>query len=103
MHEGTLLFDRMLIQALGDFGSIHSPAKCAARIGQAFSDTRTAVAIDLNSYYEVGDVKRGDRVFSDGVGTMSRSLMEKVWEHLPKKTLVKPTCLQIRFQGRRPN
>jgi hypothetical protein len=101
LHEGSLLFDRMLIQALGDFDSIRSPAKCAARIGQAFSDTRTAVPIDLTSYYVVEDVKREARVFSDGVGTMSKSLMQKIWEHLPKKTLVKPTCLQIRFQGKR--
>lgn len=100
LHEGSLLFDRMLIQALGNFDSIRSPAKCAARIGQAFSDTRTAVAIDLRSVYEVPDVKRNGRIFSDGVGLISRSLMEQIWEHLPKKSLVKPTCLQIRFQGK---
>lgn len=98
-HNNSLLFDRMLIQSLGDFASIRTPAKCAARIGQAFSDTRTAVKIDLQALYELPDVKNNGRVFSDGVGTISRSLLEKIWERLPKKTLPHPTCLQIRFQG----
>jgi hypothetical protein len=101
LHEGSLLFDRMLIQSLGNFASIRSPAKCAARIGQAFSDTRTAVPIDPRlALYQLRDVKNNNRVFSDGVGTMSQSLMEKIWERLPKKTLPRPTCLQIRFQGK---
>jgi len=100
LHEGRLLFDRMLIQNLGDFASIRSPAKCAARIGQAFSDTRTAVTIELRAVHQVPDVKKNNRVFSDGVGTISSSLMEKIWERLPKKTLPRPTCLQIRFQGK---
>ena len=100
LHENSLLFDRMLIQYLGNFASIRCPAKCAARIGQAFSDTRTAVTIDLTDYYEIPDVQNNGRVFSDGVGTISSSLLEKIWERLPKKTLPRPTCLQIRFKGK---
>ncbi|TVY46699.1 putative RNA-dependent RNA polymerase [Lachnellula occidentalis] len=99
LYENSLLFDRMLIQSLGNFESIRCPAKCAARIGQAFSDTRTAVTIDLRAYHEVPDVQNNGRVFSDGVGTISPSLLGKIWERLPKKTLPRPTCLQIRFKG----
>lgn len=96
---GSLLDDRMIIGELGNFSEIRCPAKCAARIGQAFSDTRTAVRIDKGALKKQPDTARNGRVFSDGVGTMSTSMMERIWEQLPKKTLPKPTCLQIRFQG----
>ncbi|TVY55116.1 RNA-dependent RNA polymerase 2 [Lachnellula cervina] len=86
-------------ESLGNFASIRSPAKCAARIGQAFSDTRTAVPIGVNDYIQVPDIQNNGRVFSDGVGTISSSLLKKIWERLPKKTLPRPTCLQIRFKG----
>ncbi|TVY45069.1 RNA-dependent RNA polymerase [Lachnellula subtilissima] len=85
LYENSPLYDKMLIQDLGNFASIRCPAKCAARIGQAFSDTRTAVTIDLMDYYEIPDVQNNGRVFSDGVGTISSSLLEKIWERLPKK------------------
>ncbi|RDL29987.1 RNA-dependent RNA polymerase [Venustampulla echinocandica] len=98
-YEGSLLYDRMIIDDLGNFSAIRCPAKCAARIGQAFSDTRTAVKIDADALQIQLDTERNGRIFSDGVGTMSTSMMEKIWEQLPKKNLPKPTCLQIRFQG----
>ncbi|TVY82362.1 RNA-dependent RNA polymerase [Lachnellula suecica] len=100
LHEGSLLFDRMLIQSLGDFRSIRSPAKCAARIGQAFSDTRTAVTIDhARSVYALPDVENEGRVFSDGVGTISMSMAKRICERLSKQILPKPTCFQIRYRG----
>ncbi|KAN0121734.1 RdRP domain containing protein [Hyaloscypha variabilis] len=99
VYEGSLLWYRMIIQDLGDFSMIRSPAKCAARIGQVFSDTRTAVPIDTNIIHREPDVTFGNRVFSDGVGTMSYSVMYKIWDRLPKAQLVKPTLFQIRFQG----
>jgi hypothetical protein len=103
LDDGTLMWDRLLIKELGNFDHIRSPAKCAARIGQVFSDTRTAVAIDSAIVKRAKDVEANGRVFSDGVGTMSYSLMEKIWEHLPKFHLVKPTLFQIRYQGEFPN
>lgn len=91
---------RYIIRGLGDFTAIRSPAKCAARIGQAFSDTPNALKLDKNVIIErIPDVERNGRVFSDGVGTMSESLMHKIWEKLPSKNRVKPTCFQIRYQG----
>lgn len=66
----TLLFlqDRKIISQLGEFSAIRSPAKCAARIGQTFSDTPIAVQIDPSIVREVKDVENNGRVFSDGVG-----------------------------------
>jgi len=88
-----------IIQGLGNFSVLRSPAKCAARIGQAFSDTRTAVSIDPGIVREVADVERNDRVFSDGVGTISLSLMEKIADKLPQPQRCMPACLQIRYRG----
>ena len=99
IFEGSLMYDRMIIQDLGNFTVIRSPAKCAARIGQAFSDTRTAIPIDPNIVSIMRDVEIDGRVFSDGVGTMSSSVMEKIWDRLSRKALSKPTCFQIRYCG----
>ncbi len=98
-HEGSLLFDRNIIKKLGEFETIRSPAKCAARIGQAFSDTRTAVSIDGKSMKIIPDVDYNDRVFSDGVGTISFALLNKMWDSLAKARQTKPKLFQIRYQG----
>jgi len=99
IHNESVLWARMIIQDLGNFSVIRSPAKCAARIGQVFSDTRIAVPINTEIIRHERDVTFEGRVFSDGVGTMSYSVMYKIWEKLPKARLVKPTLFQIRFQG----
>ncbi|KUJ21239.1 rna-dependent rna polymerase-like protein [Mollisia scopiformis] len=98
-HNGSLLFDRMLIQQLGDFTKIRCPAKCAARIGQAFSETPTAVSFPPETFIKINDVERNGRVFSDGVGTLSLAAMRKIWKAVPSMRDTKPTCFQIRFQG----
>ncbi|KAI9825931.1 MAG: hypothetical protein M1819_000450 [Sarea resinae] len=97
--NGSLLYDRMLIQELGDFTKIRCPAKCAARIGQAFSETPTAVSLGPGIVKIMVDVERNGRVFSDGVGTVSTSILHKIWESLPSMQKSKPTCFQIRYQG----
>jgi hypothetical protein len=91
-----------ILKALGDFSEIRVPAKCAARIGQAFSETPYAVPIferGITLRY-IPDVKSDDksRVFSDGVGTISKEALEEVWPYLSMQA-AKPTCLQIRWAG----
>lgn len=91
-----------IIKSLGDFSDIRIPAKCAARIGQAFSETPYAVSIlkcGINIEY-INDVKTADgkRVFSDGVGTISWDAMEEVWDQLPKASS-EATCFQVRLGG----
>ncbi|KAL5318216.1 hypothetical protein ACEPPN_013275 [Leptodophora sp. 'Broadleaf-Isolate-01'] len=98
-QDGSLIYDRVLIQQLGDFTKIHCPAKCAARIGQAFSETPTAVPLPAGVVKMIADVERGPRVFSDGVGTISKSVMWKIWDAIPEMQKLKPTCFQIRYQG----
>ncbi|KAK5135005.1 hypothetical protein LTR08_005665 [Meristemomyces frigidus] len=88
-----------VIKELGDFSRIFTPARCAARIGQCFSDSSTSVIL---APYEVGSlpvVERNGRDFSDGVGTISLDLLRAVWKVYGVRRLLKPTILQIRFQG----
>ncbi|KAF4415615.1 RNA-directed RNA polymerase [Fusarium acutatum] len=91
-----------ILQALGDFSEIRVPAKCAARIGQAFSETPYAIPIFETgiSHRFIPDVKSedGTRVFSDGVGTISRDALEEIWPYLSMRAAA-PTCLQIRRGG----
>ncbi|KAF4505843.1 hypothetical protein G6O67_007753 [Ophiocordyceps sinensis] len=91
-----------ILKSLGDFSEIRIAAKCAARIGQAFSETPYAVDLVTADIMNrsIPDVKSADgsRVFSDGVGTISREAMEEVWRKLPMRSAAS-TCLQIRWGG----
>lgn len=98
-YQGTLHLYQKVIQDLGDFSQIHCPAKCAARIGQAFSDTPNAIPLGSVEVVDIPDVTRNGRVFSDGVGTFSPSVLKQILDALPKKHLVKPTVFQIRHSG----
>lgn len=91
-----------ILRFLGDFSEIRVPAKCAARIGQAFSETPYAIplselAIKIQS---IPDVKNADgsRVFSDGVGTISWDALKAIWSYLSMQKSA-PTCIQIRMGG----
>ncbi|OTA57896.1 RdRP-domain-containing protein [Hypoxylon sp. EC38] len=101
-HNSELQAYAKVIADLGKFNKIYSPSRCAARIGQAFSETPFAVDLEelgVDIRY-IADVKSrdGDRVFSDGVGTLSRSLMEAIQAALPRNR-DNTTCFQIRWGG----
>ncbi|KAF2641494.1 RdRP-domain-containing protein [Massarina eburnea CBS 473.64] len=96
------LYAKDIIEDLGDFTHIHCSAKCAARIGQAFSDTIFAVPIPMDAYVveDEPDIERNGHCFSDGCGTISRELLESVWNSLPPmRRALRPTILQVRFRG----
>ena len=88
-----------LIKNLGDFGHIRSPARCAARIGQSFSDTHGTVEVEASMQDPPHDVERNGRCFSDGCGTISLGLLRKVWGKYGSRRTLKPVVLQIRFAG----
>lgn len=100
IHKGQLQLYQLVIENLGNFSHIQCPAKCAARIGQAFSDTPNTVPLGSVVVRDMPDVERNNRVFSDGVGTFSESVLEQIWDSLPNKRHVKPTIFQIRHSGR---
>jgi hypothetical protein len=100
--NGSLVCARDVIQDLGDFSHIQCSAKCAARIGQAFSDTIFSVPIPETAYVTEtkDDVERNGRTFSDGCGTISLELLSRVWRALPpERRQQRPTVLQIRYRG----
>jgi hypothetical protein len=99
-HGGEMQTYFSVISGLGKFDNIYSPARCAARIGQAFSETPLAVSLSEHriEHTVIPDIvsKTGDRVFSDGVGSLSHSVMEKIHKILPQRKSG-PTCFQIRW------
>ncbi|KAF2814287.1 RNA-directed RNA polymerase [Mytilinidion resinicola] len=97
--DGGLVFSPDVIRGLGNFTTFRSPAKCAARIGQAFSDTLTSVSLPDGAWFETKDVERNGRVFSDGCGTISMKLLRQVWLEYGVGKSLKPTILQIRMAG----
>ncbi|KAL2174451.1 RNA dependent RNA polymerase-domain-containing protein [Thermothelomyces heterothallicus CBS 202.75] len=99
-HQNQRHGPDFIIETLGDFNDIRSPARRAARIGQAFSETPWA--LDLDEYgiqvSRIPDVERNGRVFSDGIGTISHDALSAVYKVIPKSKGF-PTCLQIRWAG----
>lgn len=91
-----------VINSLGKFDEIRIPARCAARIDQAFLKTPYAIPLfELNILSRfIPDVKiaNGERIFSDGVGTISSEAMKEFSGHLPSRSKAS-TCFQIRWAG----
>lgn len=89
-----------IISDLGDFRGIRSPAKRAARIGQAFSETPYSISLDDHdiTVMKQPDVERNGRVFSDGVGTISQDAVEVIQREIPENKGF-PTCFQVRWGG----
>ncbi|KAK6498203.1 hypothetical protein TWF506_004442 [Arthrobotrys conoides] len=99
----TITVERV-IELLGNFKSIKIPGKCAARIGQAFTDTVANIKIQEFMTAQKRDIVRIDAggkkyTFSDGCGTISRPLIEMIWKKGEFNTEPKPTVFQIRFGG----
>lgn len=100
MYYGhTLRLTEHVLKELGDFSNIRIPAKCAARIGQNFTDTNATIDLHPSMVSDLPMVQRNGRDFSDGVGTISEGLLRRVWRVYGTRRLLKPTVLQIRFQG----
>jgi len=97
LYDGRLLNARSLVSSLGDFSSIRCPAKCAARIGQAFSETTSAIKIDPSLVHKQVDIRAGDHVFTDGCGTLSKDMWKLLRGQHSRKD--QPTLYQIRYKG----
>ncbi|KAK1828316.1 RNA-dependent RNA polymerase 1 [Podospora conica] len=100
VYQNKPVFATLIIKNLGEFDEIKSPARQAARIGQAFSETPHSISLDdcQITITKIDDVKHNDRVFSDGVGTISIEAAESIWDVLPESKGF-PTCFQIRCAG----
>ncbi|KXJ96331.1 RNA dependent RNA polymerase-domain-containing protein [Microdochium bolleyi] len=102
MRIGKLRTYANVISELGVFHDIQAPARRAARIGQAFSDTPYTVPLSNHNVdvQMVPDIKSadGNRVFSDGVGTISRGFLEVIQDYVPEN-MRQATCFQVRWAG----
>jgi hypothetical protein len=98
--DGRTITADQLIAELGDFRSIRSPAKCAARIGLAFTDTTGHVIVEAGATMIGPDIERNGRVFSDGCGCVSVAMVEKIRSRYPQFLMkMPPVAFQMRFQG----
>lgn len=98
--DGKHWYAKKIITDLGDFSNIKSPAKLSARIGQVFSETVASVPITPRAVNQIEDVVRGSRVFSDGVGTISKGVVFRIWRENIFNGYVKPSVFQIRYAGK---
>ncbi|EAU30181.1 predicted protein [Aspergillus terreus NIH2624] len=98
--DGSLQTSSSIIKALGNFSGITSPARCAARIGQAFTETPFTLPVQNVVVEYIEDITSSDesRVFSDGIGTISLEVVERIWKGIPQKKGT-PTCFQVRLGG----
>ncbi|EPS45504.1 hypothetical protein H072_539 [Dactylellina haptotyla CBS 200.50] len=102
--RGWITVDRV-IRSLGDFGTIRFPGKCAARIGQAFTDTVANIKVEAGIVTYRRDIKRRapdgkEYTFSDGCGTISPKLLDLIVKKGGFDTdRFLPTIFQIRFKG----
>ncbi|KAI9894076.1 MAG: hypothetical protein M1814_004846 [Vezdaea aestivalis] len=99
VEKAQIQMARQVIRGLGDFSSIRSPARCAARIGQAFSDTVTSIELPSQAQKNLDDVSRNGSVFSDGVGTISMVVLDKILAQLNPNSQRKANIFQIRYAG----
>ncbi|KAF8798201.1 RdRP-domain-containing protein [Phlegmacium glaucopus] len=81
---------------------LRHPSKYAARMAQAFTATDPSVKIRRNEWEVVPDLGSDPYFFTDGVGTISQKLADRIHEKLTKDrpdTPMKPSAYQIRFLG----
>ncbi|KAH9843166.1 RdRP-domain-containing protein [Rhodofomes roseus] len=106
-HEHGYVNAQEIRDSLGDFsGVIKHPSKYAARIAQAFTATDPSVTVTRDQWELVEDLGKDPYLFTDGVGTISVELGNRIWDALCRampdgrqKKSVKPSAYQIRFLG----
>ncbi|KAF8893574.1 RNA dependent RNA polymerase-domain-containing protein [Infundibulicybe gibba] len=118
-------------RSIGDFKGdlLQQPSKYAARLAQAFTATDPSVQIKRSEWKDVDDLKpdykpKFDKttgagagpekappacpdnyIFTDGVGTISKSLGDRIWQSLCESrrdggaNSIQPSAYQIRFLG----
>jgi len=72
-------------ESLGNFKDtdlLKCPSKYAARLAQAFTATDPSVKISRDQWENVPDLGQKPYLHTDGVGTISKQLGDKIWEAL---------------------
>ena len=73
-------------RSLGNFETklLRCPSKYAARLAQAFTATDPSVEIRRNEWEQVPDLGSEPYLFTDGVGTISQQLADRIYKELTK-------------------
>ncbi|KAL1895445.1 hypothetical protein Sste5346_005251 [Sporothrix stenoceras] len=83
---------------MGDFSSIKSIAKYAARLGQCLSTTRPVPTFGVpTTVQRIADVDHGQFCFTDGVGKISKWWARVIASHLREDDV--PSAVQFRMGG----
>lgn len=91
-REGNLITAATIIDRLGTFHDveydrdlIYCPARYAARISLAFTTTDSSVSVPAEEIIIKDDIKAGAYCFTDGVGSMSPQIAQKIWRAFQKR------------------
>lgn len=99
-NEGEMITAESLRSRLGDFKRIRCPPRYAARLGQTFTTTSHSLELSAHEVSHMPDIKRGLHIFSDGVGTISQSMLNRIWKATSTDDdQLKPVVYQIRLGG----
>ena len=83
--DGVLITPDSIRRSLGNFEGtklLRCPSKYAARLAQAFTATDPSVTIRRNEWEEVPDLGSEPYLFTDGVGTISQKLADRIFKEL---------------------
>jgi RNA-dependent RNA polymerase len=103
-----LITAQSILAGLGNFDRvIYCPARYGARISQAFSATDPSIAITAEELIPINDIKIGESLFTDGIGTMSREIADDIWDALARlrggkrqrRSIQAPSAYQVRIGG----
>jgi len=90
-----------ILNKFGDFSKIKNIFKNTARKGMLFSDTKYITDVDICNVIPLEDEKIGEYIITDGIGKISKDLMEfssKIWGiNEPNLNII--SAIQIRFMG----
>ncbi|CAH7674040.1 RNA dependent RNA polymerase-domain-containing protein, partial [Phakopsora pachyrhizi] len=105
-HESGEVSASTIRSKLGDFSKvINIPARYMARIAQAFTSTTRTITLQRHEIQRMDDVERNNSCFTDGCGTMSKTLADEVHRALLEssskrsRNLIPSSCYQIRLGG----
>lgn len=90
------------VESLGDFSNIKSVAKKAKRIGLLFSTAHVVIDVDPERCKDIADIERDNYCFTDGCGSMSKSLARLISQKRPilfRNQRYHPSVFQIRYRG----
>lgn len=111
--NGDVITAATIIERLGQFHDlaydkqlIYCPARYGARISQAFTTTDASITVPAEEILVAEDITEGRHCFTDGVGSISKSLAQEIWKALQKRgsrsalrAITYPRAFQIRLVG----